>query len=415
MGKEVLRGVRDIVVNKDSMWIIVDTLPCLFRYYLLSRELELTAIFPEAMRSGNFAFSKIVKLEDEIYFIPRLAKDIFYYDISNKEFHKLNVSFEDFCDDKGLEVVVKERFLYCIHRYPNRVIKINSVTKEVNIFEIDMNPYIEAGIEKLIYKAFQGPCIYQEKIIWSHYKNILIIFDTEKESFSIKKLEGLSHEKIKLIPGVLEVEDYITGVRLFEDILWLFSFNGKIYQYDEGIHQLEDTLFDNYMHYDDAGGKKYFFLHDIVPLKKELIIIPSYKNKCVKYNIDTKRYEEVLNDYAQNWDGNKRDYSLCKKMSDKKMVLYSYYESSFYILDVENNSVCKREIEISYRKLIKENPDFKWMVIKDGVYSFDDLMYLFEGFTSHRCMKEKKLQDTSIGKQIYEIIEKQLKSEVKWR
>lgn len=404
MEREILSGVRDVIIDKDFMWIISDSFPCLFRYDFLKQELELVAVFPETMESGNLAFSKIIKLENEIYFIPRLAKDIYYYHIIENEFHELNISFDNFCVDKRMEVIIQGKYLYCINRFPNIVIKINSVTKEVSMFSIDLSSHIDAKIESSIYMGFQSPCIYQEKIIWSHYKNILVIFDTKKESFFIKKLEGLSHEKIERLQGVLEVEDYIIGVRIFEDILWLFSYEGKIYQYDEEIHKAESTLFDNYIHYDDIDNINYFFLYDIVPLKNELIMIPSYKNKCIKYNNETRQYEEVLDDYVQNWKGNERIYSLCKKLNDRKIILYSYYESSFYILDLENNSVCKRKITIPYAKFIKENLDFKQMVIKDGVYQFDNLNCLFESSIQDRHMDKKTLSDNTIGKQIFQTI-----------
>lgn len=407
MKSAVINGINDVISDKDCMWVITDGLPCLFRYDYIAQEIELKAIFPNEANVGA-PFSRMIKLENEIYFIPWSVKDIYYYDIPNEEFHKLDILFKEFCKDnwRRAEAVVVDGNLYCINRVPDAVIEINSITKEAKTFQVDMQLYSDYLLPCKEWTVYPEPCVYQEKIIWTNYRNILTVFDIRTKGFSIEKIEGMSKEGPKRLSNV--TEDYIIGVRFFEDVLWLFTFEGKVYQYDHTSHKIKNKSFEDYVYYEDDDGVVVCSLYDIVPLENELFLIPSYKNKCIKYNGHTDQYEETLNDYIQNWESNRRNYTICKVINNKKILLYSYYENTLYILDTEKNSVRKWKVEVSWTKFIKENPLFVQAVnrilLKDYMYNFDDLDWLIQSVFVNGEKEEKGLLVSTVGERIYTTI-----------
>ena len=158
------------------------------------------------------------------------------------------------------------------------------------------------------------------------------------------------------------------------------------------------------MDYQDLDGIAAYIFFDMVMLGDGLIFIPSYKNKCIKFNNNTKQYEEVFKNYTQNWNGCRRSYTLCKVIGGKKVLLYSYYESCFYILDIENNSIEKGQIEIPYAKFMKEFPQLEQILVKEKIVGFDDLNYLCEKLfiADSGNREESKSSVNIVGKRIFE-------------
>lgn len=407
MKNTVINGINDVIPDENCMWIISDELPCLFRYDYLTREIELKAIFPEEVNI-ICPFSRMIKMENEIYFIPWVVKDIYYYDITKNELYKLDIPFKDFSSDnwRKTEAVVEGGNLYCINRIPDAVIEIDPVTKEVKTFQIDMQLYADRLLPCDGWTVYSGPCVYQEKIIWTNYKNILSIFDIRTKEFSMEEIQGVSKEGPKRLSNA--AEDYIFGVKNFKEALWLFTFEGRVYRYDSTTHKIEDKSFEDYVYYDDDDGMVVCFLYEIVPLENELFLIPSYKNKCIKYNGSTDQYEEIIKDYTQNWEYDKRFYTMCKVINSKKILLYSYNENIFYVLDTDKNSTQKWKIEEPWTKFISQNPLFAQAVSKfctrDYLYVFDDLDWLIQSVSANDKKKEGKLSIGIVGEQIYKTI-----------
>lgn len=403
----ILKGLADGVIDGDTMWIVTDSMGCLFRYSFSKGELELEAVFPEPLVNVRGAFEQMVKLGNEIYLIPRMAEGIYCYHLTEKRFCKLNVSFEGFLDDKKMRAVVQGNYIYCINRFPDVVIRIDSVTKEIHMFRNDTKQYEKEDIERIVYRIYKEPCLYQGKIIWSNYNNILTVFHTEKESFCTITLETGPCGRIERFRGVFEedLEDFIVGISVFEDRLWLFSFEGKIFQYGNGIKKIGNKLLDNYTQYIDADKLIQYIISNMIVLNKELWLIPSYRNKCIKYN-NPEQYEEAFRDYVENWKGHRREYTLCKIWNEVNILLYSYWDSCFYVLDTKTDSVNKMAIHVPYAKLARENPEFERILLQDGFYGFDDLEYLCEKLSAGDRGGEgqKKLSSDTIGKRIYQTV-----------
>lgn len=408
MKRNILKGVVNGVIDNDNMWLITNSLSCLFRYSFLRNELELEAVFPEPLLSMRGAFEQMVKLENEIYLIPRMAKDIYCYHLPEKKFQKLNIPFEGFLDDKKMRAVVQGKYIYCVNRFPDVVIKINSATKEVNMFWDDTKQNIKKDIESAIYRAYKEPCLSQGEIIWSNYDSTLTVFHILEERFYTIALEMGSCGRIERWSNTREaaLNDWIVGVTAFENALWLYSFEGKIFRYQNGTEKVENELLDSYVKYVDEDRIRPYIISSVVALNKALWIIPSYKNKCIKYK-DLERYEEAFKNYVENWKGHKREYTLCKVWNGVNILLYSYWESCFYVLNTENGSISKKIIHILYAKLAKENPGFERMLMEDGIYCFDDLEYLLEKLSirDKGAGGQKKLSSGTVGKQIYQAVQ----------
>lgn len=402
MRNVAIKNINDIIADNDGMWVTSDDFPCLFRYNYLEQELELVAMFPETVNMYA-AFSRMIKLENEIYFIPWFEKNIYYYDIISHKFHKLDIPFKNFCTERKAEAVVYEKNIYCINRFPDVIIKINSISKEVNIFYVDMKLYADRLLPCDEWTIYPGPCVYQEKILWTNYKNVLTIFDIKNEKISITDMKGLLCEKPERSACVKQ--DYMIGVRALRDMLWFFTFEGRVYRYDKALHKIYNKSFDNYVYFDDADNIIVCFLYDLVLLNDELIFIPSYKNKCIKCKGSSMdQFEEALDDYSQNWRGNRRNYTICKVINDQKILLYSYYENIFYILDPKKNNVCEWIIKDSLIKLAEGSPRFKQVVTRHQVYGFDDLDWLIQSVFLDEGKDKKQLASSVIGERIYRCI-----------
>ena len=186
---DILNGVRDVIIDEDGMWIISDIWNCFFKYNFSSQKLNFIAMFPESIETNYFAFSRIIKLGNEIFFIPSMAKDIYYYNLDANKFGKLNIDTSVLKSELNMGVVIEGDFIYCINRSPDVVFQINAVTKESKMFWPNISQYINKKIEDIIYTYYWNPCCYDGKIIWSNYNNLLTIFDIKKECFYVEKID----------------------------------------------------------------------------------------------------------------------------------------------------------------------------------------------------------------------------------
>ncbi|MDE6851307.1 MAG: hypothetical protein K2J67_02310, partial [Lachnospiraceae bacterium] len=131
-------------------------------------------------------------------------------------------------------------------------------------------------------------------------------------------------------------------------------------------------------------------------------------NKCIKYNYDKKKCEEVMDSYLKGWKENKREYTVCTALNEQKIWVYSYHESCFYILDMENNSVKKKEIVMPYLKWLKTNSPFLQLISEsEKKRILGDIDYLL--YQLSNVKDEPKSNDNTninIGGRIYKELSK---------
>lgn len=397
----ILKGVQDVLIEKNCAWIIANSIDWLLKYDIPQKKLELVAPYPEDIGTDHNPFSKIVKLENEIYFIPQTAKDIFCYNLEKNEFNKLNAPIDPIRYSHNIQTIVKDKVLYCVERFPDSIVKIDTVSKSIKVFEFDNNPYVKKNIESEIYRLYKSLCLHNGKIIWPNYKNILTAFDIELEEFSVETLDGLSQERVERMDKNknIKLEDWIIGVQSFQNSLWLFSFEGKIYQYNDKIRKIEKTFADNYNK--DTDKLEVSVFRESVLLEDELWFIPQYKNKCVKYNSNAKQFEIVMDSYIGTWDGYERDYTVCKAVDKQKILAFSYYENCFYLLDIKQDLVHKKKLRIPIEEFIKE-PAFYQSIVDNNQYRFDDLDFLWKEMQCRKRIQQENYKNSIVGKKIYE-------------
>ena len=71
-------------------------------------------------------------------------------------------------------------------------------------------------------------------------------------------------------------------------------------------------------------------------------------------------------------------FSFCKALNETKIILYNYYESSFYVLNTANNMVSKETITIPVKRFLEETFLFYNIWIRDNTYYFDDLSFFLK-------------------------------------
>ncbi len=401
MKYEILKSIRDAVIEEDCIWIITDYLNCLFKYDFRSQEIEAAAVFPDTMSCSFASFSQILKLENEIYFIPRMARSVFCYDIVKTKFYEVNIPFEGFQSDKKMDAIVYGKDIYCVNRYPDIVIKIDSMSKETEVFFPDKSNAVKEEMEGKVHKAYKAPCIFQKQLIWSNYNDTLTIFDIKTKAFSIEHLNGVMFGMVERLQKPLDrqVKDWIVGVRSFRERIWLFSFEGKVFLHDLGMHRTEFISMEQYKRYDDTDNIRELVIHDLAIVKGEVFFIPSYENQYIKYDCSTRQFEECMGESLRSWKNYRRSYTLCK-VFNYNIWLYSYYENCFYILDTKKNVEHKKQLEICYKKLIMENPLFEDMMTKNKAYEFDDLDYLCDKVSAGDSKGKMEKDFSMVGKRI---------------
>lgn len=407
MEYNLLSAISDVDIDNDGIWILSDAWNVLFKYVYSREELELVAIFPEEIKSDEFPFFKLTRMGNEIYFTPQLAKNIFYYSLLDKQFHRISVACDEFQATKNMGIVKQGKYIYCINRFPDKVIKIDSETKEVNMFSVDNKAYINEKAESCIYRLYRNPCIYKNKIVFSNYGGVLVFFDLESEQFTIELFKMPDQTILERTRRIYEdgLNDWIVDVCNFEDELWLVSFNGKIYRYYDGKSELQDKSYAGLIHYQDTDDIVIPFFGQAICMGKKLLLIPQYKNKCVYYNFETNKFEIIFKDYLENWKGYKREYTVLRALNSSEILAYSYHEKCFYILDIKTESVEKKILKIPYLKFA--NTDWRFLNLlrkNDVIYEFDELPLICKDICTRKEEVEKTKVRADKGKEIYEII-----------
>lgn len=409
MESEILRGVSDVLIDQDCAWIISDAFNGLLKYDFMQEELELVSMYPETIGTKACAFLKIIKTENEIYFIPLTAKDIFYYEISKGRFYKLSLPPHLFCDIKHMHPIKYGKNIYCVNRFPDLILKINCETKAMNVFASDVGAEVDDEIERKIYRIYKEPCLYENNIIWTNYNDTLTIFNLQRESFSSIPLTGFLHKETRLEhAGILKgkLRDWFIGVRAYKGALWLFTFEGEVFQYSAGsLNRVVNQIFQDYGHYNNLRDNETMIVplfYDAIVIRDELWFIPQYKYQCVKYNGNNNKFELAINGMEENWNVNMREYNFGKALNNR-LLLFSYYEDCFYVLDTDKNCACKRILEIPLLKFVNSNAEYRKKIIPNDFCGFDDLRFLI-GLTIQEQDKTVSKEKT-IGEKIYGLSE----------
>ncbi len=407
---DILIGVSDVIIDQDSAWIISDAVNGLLRYDFLREELELVFMYPDTIGTNFSAFLKIMKIEDDIYFIPLTAKDIFYYELDKGQFHKLTLPQHLFCNVKHMHPIKYGKNIYCINRFPDLVIKINCETKKMDIFVSNVSVHRDDEIEREIYRIYWEPSLYDNKIIWPNYNDTLTVFDLQREIFSSIPLTGFLHKGTRLEQtGLLKgkLRDWVIGVRAYKGILWLLTFEGEVYQYNQGsLDKVVNQIFQEYGRYSDFNNNEKIILplfYDAIIVSDELWFIPQYKYQCIKYDGYNNKFELAINVIEDECIGIEREYNLSKAFQ-KSILLFSYYENCFYVLDIDKNCVYRKTLEIPVLKFVNTNAEFRKSIMPNDFCGFDDLSFLM-GLVIHKQDKIVSKENT-IGEKIYGLLER---------
>lgn len=410
MGEKILETVCDAIIDEKSLWVISDAWNCLFRYDLEKRELECEAVFPREVQEFGLPFSKIIRMGNEIYFIPRIAKDIYYYDLIKKRFQNLNISNSFFREDNNIDVLIQGKYIYCVNRCPDTVLIIDSDTKAVKIFRAKNTQYINKKIENQIYRDYakNSACFYEGAIIWPNYSNLLTVFNIQEEKFFVYILKGLAQERIERLQEEYEIEemrDWIISVKSYKDALLLISYEGRVYLYDAKIHKVREIL--DYYRIHNVYDYKLPFWGGIISLNDELYFIPQFRYECLKYNYNTKECEKVISNYLKNWAEYKREYTVCVTYNEQIILLYSYYESCFYIINIKNDFIEKREISLSVIDLVKKNIAFIYLLPKLKRKEIDNIDFLLHQLYFENNEHQIEWKDyVTFGEKIYKALGK---------
>lgn len=405
MDKNILQAVEDLIIDKDDVWIISDGWKYLFKYNISKQRLETVVAFPKTIGTDYNAFSQIIKVENEIYFIPLTARDIYFCNLLEKEMYKIDVSFLPLPEVKNMSAIVSGKSIYCINRFPDMIIKIDTVTKKIEVFDADISQYLDEDSERLVYRSYKKPCVDHEIIYWINCSNMLIKFDIKASCFSVQYIEGLPRDIIEPIETEgFKLRDWIIGVKIFEGVMFLFSMKGKIYKYDGRALGMKEELFDNYCKFSSMDRIMIPVFYDLIPVNHSLYFIPSYKNDCIKYDSITKQFSKTLYSYTNEWEGNQRSYTFWKVINGKQILLYNFIESCFYLLDIEKNFIERKflKLPIIGKELVKENFAFAERIV--SYMGINDNINILIGrlFNSSDSDDKRAKNHMDIGEKIYD-------------
>lgn len=385
----------DVEWDETEAWMICAYTNILFKFDTNNMKYKYVALLPENGIEYNNFHSRCVKYENRIYCLPSKGQDIYIYDTDLKVFRKIIVRS---VNDGGLsfeKLCVREHILYAISYGLKQIFKIDMQEEKV------ISRHLIADGATLLNKAI---CYGNKIYVISNEQASLFEYDLDKE---ILKCIHLCDEKIS--------KKGFTVVGVEGGQVWLCGYDNKVYMWDmmEGFISRYLELPNDIMFYDfsnngklymDKGDNDYYF-QECVFFENSIWFIPYQTNKLLYVkgheNIIRELYieEETTSSLRRQF---KRKYNVVRKVDEKYFVLKSFKNECYYKIDVENETIETKSIDVSY-----ENLDELWKQygeknkIMSEMIAIDSNLYVNEIYRLSEQKKTEGEKEKAIGATIY--------------
>ena len=266
---------EDAYINENDMWFASSSFNGLFYMNRETGKTEYIGEFIGEELSEIRLYSKVVKVDNKLFFIPFNATSIAEYDMENNQFKRIEIEDNEI-KKKFLSYAVFENYIYLMPLFYGRIIRFNFKIEKINYME-----YWNKKIEKFkIIKGIWFRDVFQinEKLYCPFYqKNLIMIFDLKNENMEVVELgketdlfQGIEYdgEKFWLIP---EKRGYIACWKKGEKRISYIKDFPKSFEFQNQDVPFLSTSFSN--------GKVW--------------ILPCYANSILQIDVQTNKIHNI--------------------------------------------------------------------------------------------------------------------------
>lgn len=331
-----------------------------------------------------------MKYGNKIYLFPCLARDIYYYDLEKKVYHKLGILesvITGMADRKHLEVIEYKGYIYCVCRRPNIIICIDPAT---NNYQIHFMPLGLLNERKSIGGVSFTLCVNENKLIYPYGDNIIIEYFIEEARFRAIYLEE------KVLESHQGNHDIILGVCVdSNNNYWIHNLNGDVFQVIDDkkikINISEEFTRSYYDGYNDQPGINRMFV-----VKDDLCFSLRSVCKIMKYKVITGDVILLENNFAKwNEKGRQVAFSYYAQINEETFLEFSENDGIIYQWNYNDGFVGKTEIRLPFEELLESKfADDYWMLNNDDIEKY--LLYV-----KHNYRRNKQKDYIGCGEKIY--------------
>lgn len=367
--------IEESCVKDGAVWFLEQDKQWIVKYTINTKKVEIIDVLPEEIKK-KMSIGCILKKDNTIYFAPLFADDIYYYDLEEYEWKRLNIpldSFEGMVSRKRMEVVDGGEYVYCISRWPDFILRINHKTKEYEKIDMVSGKYSSKLNIPFYNKIF--PWSDSEGIL--HFvlcENVIIHFNPYETSFSADELKRIKCEMIQL-DNKKQNMDFIRWSQDFGTFKMVCTWSGKVYKITKDTVICDWNLMELCM---KDYKEKTFLVENVVATQEYIYYFLSYDSSIIKQDIITGSIHYIDNLVEANYKQYVKRYHVIKKIDDKRIFLWSYSSHNAYILDTETDSIQKIDFTVDLETFNGKGVQQIKYLMKDNMFMVDDLSVLLE-------------------------------------
>ena len=330
---------EDAYFDGEKLWFASSSLNGLFCLNIESGETFLKGTFPGEDTHGVRLFSKVIEINNKLFFIPFNATCIIEYDFENQDFRRIELENRE-VKGKFLSYSVYDEYIYLMPRSYGSIVRYNFFTDQIEYMKSWNHMVCKYSKENDIW--FRDIERKDNTLYCPFYqKNLMFKFDLKSEKIEICEIG--------------KENDIFMSIKFDGENFWLIPNHiQEIGCWNEAKNELV---------YIGDFDKKLKFLNSVAPfltsiiVKDNIYILPCFADEVLKININSKSSEVLnLNHYKAD-TLIKKDifwkYGGIKVLND---YIALFPTNSEDILLIDSNSIVKKKIKSKFPKgYTKEN------------------------------------------------------------
>lgn len=391
MDSVIVNKIIDYFYKDGKIYYITSDFYGIMTYDTKTGKNSILVSYPESI-CMDMAFDQMLFVNNKIYLIPCFAKEIYYYDMELNQIDYLRALSSDMSKmpkRKYIRGIIYHNMVYCVSRSPHIIVMIDSRNNN-----IDMVSLHGLESEDLIFYID----IYDEKLVYPYFDNIIIVFDLKTKS--INKINLKMEEK-----GFITADgDNIIEFVKFDYLgnIWLYNGKGELfcYYYNGDCVKIETPRDFSGQFYD---GRNYRTrINGIYILERRLIFTSAAGYSVLIYDMERKVFSEDNRKQIRMADARPNQIIRSRKMDSDKLLLHNYNESVFYVWNQKFGITNEYQLtvpdgEIVKNKLYKDYFRYRTEYHKQDLKNMLELLQIWEN--------EERENMLRCGEKIYNEIE----------
>lgn len=216
---EIILFFKDIVEINGEKWFAATNFNALFHIGQKENEVEFVFSFPDEDISQINLYLNIIRVGDELVFVPNRAKKIAIYNFKSNTVKQLSVNNRNFKEHQMLSLYSGFKYgedVYIFQRGSSSILRLNMNTKTIGL--LDLIEKDESENEMFYY--------WSERVFV--FNNIAILYNNKTSTLVFYNLDT-KNKKTYAIDKIKEVQDFY----VFENCVWFVDKDGNILKWDK--------------------------------------------------------------------------------------------------------------------------------------------------------------------------------------